>query len=474
MLLFIRHAESANNELGGPACADAARVVSEDLRRRDPDPSLSARGFDQAARLGERPEFGTPSTSTTLVVSPMRRACLTATPVAEALRRAGTQCTVLCHADYCEVGGCHDRGDPLPGRSIHELREEHPTLELEPVGFPSPDAGWYSAARAREADPNPRVERFYLWLSETLAAAPDAARIILVGHGEFMARVITRLLTGCPADREARPALWRVHCNTGVTTLHFARETATFSLTELNDVRHIADRAMLTGGDPVGDGGAALPGQPRYTYSVHDPAARPPTPMPHALRERTLAMRRDGLWSLEQGVTAASYEESDRRSVTVLCQPAGDGGGVSVAGHVQYDPATSRLRQLLVLPLHRRMGIGRALVARVVQLHDERHGAPTAQGRAAEVKEEAPPPRAAGEEASPRKRRHQSPTGGASAMDVDGVEALPRAETPPLLVHAHVRSEPFYARVGFVREGSSVYVSNGVECVKMVYAWGRD
>jgi len=154
-----------------------------------------------------------------------------------------------------------------------------------------------------------------------------------------------------------------------------------------------------------------------------------------------MAIRRDGLWSLEQGVGADEYAESDARSVTIVCALVGlDERAI---GHVQYDPLTRRLRQMLVMPQFRRLGVGRALVQRVVAVHEARMA----------------------EEAGRDAKRPKLEDGTSPQL-------------PRLRVHAHLRSVQFYERVGFSRLlaagvehelDGGVYVSNGVECVKLEY-----
>ena len=70
--------------------------------------------------------------------------------------------------------------------------------------------------------------------------------------------------------------------------------------------------------------------------------------LPPDLRAQTLAMRADGLWAHEEGVDAATYAESDIRCETIVASLSGNEG--RAIGHVQYDFATKRLRQLFVMP----------------------------------------------------------------------------------------------------------------------------
>ncbi|KAG7350987.1 acetyltransferase GNAT domain containing protein [Nitzschia inconspicua] len=92
---------------------------------------------------------------------------------------------------------------------------------------------------------------------------------------------------------------------------------------------------------------------------------------------------------------------------------ADDTDGVAV-GTVQYDPATNRLRQLIVDPAHRRQNLGARMV------------------------------------------------------DAVKTEAIDHHQRDCLKVQAWLDSAPFYARQGFVPRGD-VYESNGVLCQVMIY-----
>jgi len=222
--------------------------------------------------------------------------------------------------------------------------------------------------------------------------------------------------------------------------------------------------------------------------------------MPPALYDASVVVRRECLWALEDGVTHAAYVQSDARAVTIVCTLAGGGAAADdsvrprgqlghaqldpiiltghaqldpmrLVGHVQLDPMLGRLRQLIVLPQFRRLGIGRALVGAVVRAHGAQHGGPEISAHEATLTEadtlahdlDAAPHRADGFDGThcgtPQMQlvQPQPPT-----------RKRPRGTSvcPPLLVHAHARSAPFYEQCGFVRV-DEVYESNGVECVRM-------
>lgn len=455
-LHLIRHGESANNVIynhlvaefgGGEAVAAVPElrrcVEEEEVKRRSPDPGLSERGLMQAQRASEASQrgrcdslrFGAPCGPMTVVCSPMRRACLTAEPIVQALKRADApELKVLCHARYFEKGGCHDQGAALPGRTYSEICNDHPLLQFDgSVGFPSAHGGWYSAATARERaeEWNERVDEMYVWITSMLADMPESGRLLLVGHGAFMG-VLTARLMGLPVGSGA--ALL-VCANTGVHTLRFVRDRAGFLVLALNDTRHLDhDPDLISGNDPAEDGWVSALDPPTWTLCQY--CAARGLYMSPALRAQTLALRRICLWSMEAGVSAVDYEAADARAEAILCLLDGSG---NVAGHVQYDPHTKRLRQLLVLPQFRRLGIGRALVRAVVEAHGAASGAMTQSGT--------------------HKRQR---------AEDDGDDARPKSFAPALSVHAWQRSEGFYERCGFVRKGEE-YESNGVMCVRMEY-----
>jgi len=435
LLQLVRHAESANNalyneiisECGGAAAVASdpslqRRVDEEEARRRSSDPPLSARGLEQAARVGEHlAGENLDCASTLLVCSPMRRALLTAAPIARGLKGAGVaNLRVECHAQYFEAGGCHEGGRALPGRTFQQICGDHP-LDFDAAEcFPSPDRGWYSAAGAPESDAQPRAERMCLWITERLATLPDTGRVIMVGHGAFMARLLARLV-GLPC---AGAAALFVHANTGVSTLRLVRRKGSFLVLGLNQTPHLTPQ-LLTGAHPAEDGWAAALRAPAWVVRRYGPEAVGCYPMPTGLRRQLLEARRRLLWAHESGVGASAYEESDARSVTFVCVLE---GSETPAGQVQYDPSTRRLRQMVVLPQFRKLGIGCALVRAVASIHAEKVAGGSVNGPGAE--------------------------GDAS---------------PPLRVHAWQRSEAFYTRCGFAREGDP-YESNGVRCVRMAYA----
>ena len=145
VVLLVRHAESANNalynrivaEMGGasavaldPALQSRAHAAFD--IRRCYDPSLSELGFAQTRLVAQALSMSSGEySSTTLVFSPMLRACLTAVPIFECLQAQGcAQLSALCHGQYFENGGCHYQGTLYPGRSFKEICTEHASLLL--------------------------------------------------------------------------------------------------------------------------------------------------------------------------------------------------------------------------------------------------------------------------------------------------------------------------------------------------------
>jgi predicted GNAT family N-acyltransferase len=135
-----------------------------------------------------------------------------------------------------------------------------------------------------------------------------------------------------------------------------------------------------------------------------------------------ILLRQTYLWNLD-GCTLEDYRDSDRQSIHyfALLDKSSDAkcnqnkeNGV-VVGTVQYDPATNRLRQLIVDPSHRGQGVGAQLLS-LVQ-----------------------------------------------------AEAIERHQQESLKVHAWQSSAAFYAKLGFVAHGDA-YESNGIMCQVMVYS----
>ena len=119
-LHFVRHAESANNEVyrnaryiyrGGTPEFDEAGWNHYVDTHRQADPSLSTKGFQQASLLADYliPHFSNQvSSPIRIVTSPMRRTLETIRPTLEGLSKTkGIRVHLIVCAFYHESEGCH-------------------------------------------------------------------------------------------------------------------------------------------------------------------------------------------------------------------------------------------------------------------------------------------------------------------------------------------------------------------------------
>ena len=266
---MFRHAESANNQVyrdarriygGGTPHFDLEGWEAYVDEHRSDDPGLSDVGVQQAEALAEylvEDLAGTASSPVRIVTSPMRRTLETIRPTLERLKSrnddsdtdksASTPPSASCivNAFYFESEGCHVKEEPRPGMNRHQISNMLVPNALGPSnltfdGFdPNDDeAGWYAYGTGPETRPESeeRAAKFYLWLceylEEQLAEASHAAdvfdagvdgapllrrTVILVGHGDFMALLLKRIIAvGYTHEREGvthRSAF--VHWNTG-------------------------------------------------------------------------------------------------------------------------------------------------------------------------------------------------------------------------------------------------------------------
>jgi hypothetical protein len=287
-LRMIRHAESRNNEVyrnaryiyrGGTPDFDEDGWNNYVGTNRSSDPELSEIGSQQAENLSK---FLVPhlanqaSQPVRIITSPMRRTMATIKPTLHGLQKNNEDATaqVIVHGFYFESEGCHTHDKPEEGMNpaqITEFLKENSTDEknsnLQFVGFPDPNKGWYCKGKGAEtrAQSEIRAAKFYLWLCEYLdqelkdsivdeetkqppsydvfdagVAVPGeegenehdkhALRqrrrrtALLLGHGDFMSLVLKRIVTGFGHSVENEGIPHRsafAHFNTGITELEY-------------------------------------------------------------------------------------------------------------------------------------------------------------------------------------------------------------------------------------------------------------
>jgi 2,3-bisphosphoglycerate-dependent phosphoglycerate mutase len=340
-LLLVRHAQSQNNVSSDEARqrfhGDAERIEAESERTREPDPELSEAGRKQAELLAEALAPRLRGHRTLLVSSPMRRALLTATPVANRAGLAREQ--FVCEADLFEVGGCYYGEVAQPSTTSAQLEAEFP-VRCRGIGAD----GWYAGRTGPESnnEARERIDRVINWVEHTLASG-EHDLVVVVGHGDLFTRWLRRWFQ-VPWSR----GLAIVHANTGISNLTWSREHGAL-LESLNDVRHLPD-ALHTG---IGDSwwNYAMPDLEIARYQGW-------SAIPAALADELAQLRR--ALHEPEGKSLHDYADSDARSVHFVAHAEG-----RVAGYVQFDPQTGRLRQLIVNTGHRGARLGRRLVAAV-------------------------------------------------------------------------------------------------------------
>ncbi|MBN1657613.1 MAG: histidine phosphatase family protein [Anaerolineae bacterium] len=218
---FIRHAQSANNQLwakGGP------------IAHRSEDPELTDLGIQQAERLATflarpqaRPRERTDPIIhdckdltgfhiTHLYCSLMVRAVATGLIVAHAIGMP-----LVAWPDVHETGGIHYH-DPetgeligLPGHNRAYFKEHYPSLVL-------PDAlgeeGWWNRPFEAHDVRRARADRFLHDLLERHGDTDD--RVAVISHGGFYNQLMHSVL-GIPEG----PGFWFFIDNTGITSLRF-------------------------------------------------------------------------------------------------------------------------------------------------------------------------------------------------------------------------------------------------------------
>lgn len=211
---------------------------------RKADPGLSDKGRQQAKLLADYliPHIeNQASHPIRIITSPMRRTLETIRPTLEGLQQTTTlrdlhpKVHIIVCAFYHESEGCHIKDKPEEGMNPDEIREllkncvQNVEGDIEFVGFPDPNRGWYVLGTGPEtrALSEARASKFYLWFNEYLdgqLAVKDhdlfdagvsiegeededendkhSKRIrrrrtaLLIGHGDFMSLVMKRLIAG--------------------------------------------------------------------------------------------------------------------------------------------------------------------------------------------------------------------------------------------------------------------------------------
>ncbi len=233
---LVRHAQSQNN--AGPES------------ERQPDPALTSLGQWQAEAVARHLHESGPFDQR--YVSAFKRALETAAPFHHAAPPPSQGFRIW--NDLFEVGGCfagyapHPRR-PEPGLTIHEIRQHFPWAS-PPADWT--DGGWNPLTEFETMEAAiPRADRVKQTLQRLAAEAKqrqagdnaieDKAieKVLIVSHGEFIALLLARLLTGQP-DYFVRP---RSIYNTSISKVRLSADQ-TCRLLELNQIAHLSPGAI--------------------------------------------------------------------------------------------------------------------------------------------------------------------------------------------------------------------------------------
>lgn len=228
---LVRHAQSQNN----------AGHETE----RQPDPALTSLGQWQADAVARHLHEFTPFEWR--YVSAFRRALETAAPYHHAA--PPTVQGFQIWNDVYEVGGCfagyapHNRRAE-PGMTVEEIRERFPWA-TPPSDWTA--GGWNPLTEFETMEAAiPRADRVKQSLHQLAVAAEQRQsvgkpieKVLMVSHGEFIALLLARLLTGQP-EYFVRP---RSIYNTSISKVRLSADQSC-RLLELNQIAHLSPGAI--------------------------------------------------------------------------------------------------------------------------------------------------------------------------------------------------------------------------------------
>lgn len=430
-LHMIRHAESGNNEVyrnakllyrRGADCFDEVRCSKYISTHRRADPELSTKGYQQADTLAE---FLTPhlenqaSYPVRILCSPMKRTLLTIKPTLERLQQRKQQeplsvidsSMTICKNDiessnhstvhitvvafYHETEGCHLRGTPEAGMNPSEIRQllrdcvEDLMRDIEFVGFPNLESGWYANGMGPEtrSDAELRAAKYCLWLTEYLDQQLQqqdrdlfdagvlvdgeeyenehdrhAQRIrrrrtvMAIGHGDFMSSVLKRIACGFGHFVETEGIPHRsafAHFNTGITELEYFGH-GRYLIMNSNSTPHIPPSRYreLRSGGTLRDGWSFLVPpvlEPEVEVAFSDDELQ------DHIREQTTALKALYLSSSDISGRPTNWAESTMLQVNEEVEPKNQlhfivKRGLQVLGVATYSEETGQLKDVAIRP----------------------------------------------------------------------------------------------------------------------------
>lgn len=205
-LLLIRHGQSANNEL---------YARTGDWTARDPDPVLTQAGTLQVDLLADAFDQGLLPRPDVLITSLMRRAVLTARPLAERL-----DIPVEGHLELNEVGGVYEGvypdARPATGAGSATLLKLCDRLVL-PAGVD--EQGWHRRGLETPAQAWQRARGVMEELLARFRQRTEADGVLaLVGHA-WMTQYLLRAVMNLPPEPDGLVSPWFELHNTGTCLL---------------------------------------------------------------------------------------------------------------------------------------------------------------------------------------------------------------------------------------------------------------
>jgi broad specificity phosphatase PhoE len=258
-IVFIRHAESANNGTYEAVRSMFGDTLSPEqyeielMKLHNPDCSLSDRGVKQVEKLGHYMASGGLSNiiknvdEWKIYSSPMHRCLLTTHGFCTALNKRATVMPFMYESDGCyESTGHHTRG--LPGMTAAEVHEKFPMLDCAP----GMENGWFTLPHKetrRQFAERSKAVSDWLWSlhEQTPEERGFQSGLIFSAHGNLIMSVLTNLLQGSNA--------LITHDNTGITHVQlWSKEDGSVRLPATlftNRVPHLAAHPELVGGGAV-------------------------------------------------------------------------------------------------------------------------------------------------------------------------------------------------------------------------------
>jgi len=424
-LKFIRHAESGNNEVyrnaryifrGGTPDYDEEGWINYVETHRKADPGLSEKGRQQADLLAQYlvPHIeNQASHPIRIITSPMRRTLETIRPTLEGLMKLSQpddphpKVHVIVCAFYHESDGCHIKDKAEEGMNPKEIQEmmkgcvQNVKRDLEFVGFPDPERGWYVNGTGPEtrAHSEERAAKFYLWLNEYLdgelrvkdhdlfdAGVSIAGeehedendkhskrirrrrKALLIGHGDFMSLVMKRIIVGYGHYVETEGIPHRsafVHFNTGMSEFEYFGH-GRFLAMSTNQTPHITqENSSLRSGGSLKDGWGYVMPADKFVLNAEVSVAFSDEELEDHVLEQSTALKSLYLSSDCPTTESPADLKVEREGETGKKVQFVVKRGLQVVGVATYSEETGQLTDVAIRPTAAADKIGETLIQSV-------------------------------------------------------------------------------------------------------------